>query len=209
MLCALRRNCTSVASSIRAIHNPRARQGKSNFSDHLAELKEQQEFHQFVNQLPAVVSTSVKHLPIRTTISQPVFNSNNEIVSEIQLNARFFASSVRQDIVKRVVEWQRACSRLGTAQTKHRAEVSGTNKKPWQQKGLGRSRASTLRSPLMRGGGHAHPKRLRDWSYDVPRKVRAQALAMAVSAKVHDQQFVVIDQWSLSIFFHTLPSDAH
>ena len=88
-----------------------------------------------------------------------------------QLRSDVWAMPIRTDIVQCVVTWQRACARQGTSKTKSRSEVRGGGKKPRPQKGQGRSRHGSIRSPIWVGGGHAFPKRPRDFSYKLNSKV--------------------------------------
>lgn len=128
----------------------------------------------------------------------PVFDSSNmssgETVGSVSVDERVWGVPVRKDIVHRVVCWQRAGWRQGTSKTKTRGEVRGGGKKPWTQKGTGRARHGSIRSPIWRGGGHAHAKRPKDWSYSLNRKVRRMGLRVALSAKMREGNVVVIDE---------------
>lgn len=104
-------------------------------------------------------------------------------VGKMVLNPNLFKVEIRRDILHRVVIWQLARRRQGTHKTKSRAEVRGGGRKPRPQKGTGRSRQGSIRSPLWRGGGHAHPKRPRDYSYPLLTKVKRLGLKMALSLK--------------------------
>ena len=95
--------------------------------------------------------------------------------------------------VKTVVEAQRANRRLGTVSTKTRTEVRGGGKKPWRQKGTGRARAGSIRSPLWKGGGVVFGPRPRDYGIDVPAKIRKRALLIALVDRVHNDRLRVID----------------
>ena len=109
------------------------------------------------------------------------------------LDNRVFGVPIRRDIVHRVVVWQRARWRAGTAHTKTRAEVSGGGKRPWQQKGSGRARHGSIRSPLWRGGGKAHGKKKRDFSFKLNKKVRQMGLRVALAAKWREGNLFVVD----------------
>ena len=99
------------------------------------------------------------------------------------LSRAIFANEPRVDILHDVVRWQRAKMRRGTAFVKNRAEVSGTGKKPFNQKGTGRARSGSLRTPQYRGGGKAHGPRNKDWSHSLNKKYRRLGLIHALSAK--------------------------
>jgi len=104
-------------------------------------------------------------------------------LGSVRLNPNVFNVQVRRDILHRVVVWQLAKRRQGTHKTKSRAEVRGGGRKPRPQKGTGRSRQGSIRSPLWRGGGHAHAKRNKSYYYPLPRKVRSLGLKSALSLK--------------------------
>jgi len=91
------------------------------------------------------------------------------------------------------VVWQQACLRSGTASTKTRGEVAGSNRKPWRQKGTGRARVGTIRSPIWRGGGTVFGPRPRSYAYTLPKKVRRAALKMALSSKLANGQLVILE----------------
>lgn len=111
----------------------------------------------------------------------------------VLLSGDVFDVPIRPDIVHRVVRWQLAKRRAGTAKAKDRSEVSGSGRKPWAQKGTGRARAGSTRAPHWRHGGVAHPPRPRDWAHDLPRKVRRLGLKSALSAKLAEGNLVVVD----------------
>jgi len=126
-----------------------------------------------------------------------IVNTKNESVGEIELNDDVFNREVKEHILHEVVRMQRAAKRAGNACTKTRVEVSGGGKKPWRQKGTGRARAGTNRSPLWRGGGVAFGPKPRDYSFKVNRKVRQQAISMALSARLQEGNLVVLDDFSM------------
>ena len=109
-----------------------------------------------------------------------------------KLRSDVWAMPLRTDIVHRCVTWQRACMRQGTSKTKHRHEVRGGGRKPRPQKKTGRSRQGSIRSPLWVGGGHAHPKRPRDFSYKLNRKVVSLGFRMALSDKYRRNALIVL-----------------
>jgi large subunit ribosomal protein L4 len=126
-----------------------------------------------------------------------IVNLKNEVVSEVALSDRVFALKPRIDIIKLVIDWQRAKARSGTHQTKTVSEVSGTTKKPFKQKGTGNARQGSLRSVQMRGGGVSHGPVTRSHATDLPKKVRKLGLRHALSAKFLDEKLIVVDSFVL------------
>jgi large subunit ribosomal protein L4 len=122
-----------------------------------------------------------------------VFNIDKEKVGEIDLKDEIFDVEVNPPVLHEVVTWQRACRRSGTASTKTRAEVAGSGRKPWRQKGTGRARVGSIRSPLWRGGGTVFGPRPRSYAYALPKKVRRLALKMALTSKLQAGQLVVLE----------------
>jgi large subunit ribosomal protein L4 len=105
----------------------------------------------------------------------------------------FFRSPIRADLLQRVVVWQLAKRRQGTAKSKNRAEVSGTGKKAAPQKGRGKARVGSRRAPQFRHGGRAFPKRPRSFDFTLPVHVRRLGLAHALSAKAQSGKLVVVE----------------
>lgn len=105
---------------------------------------------------------------------------------------------VNEDLFYEVVKMQRANRRAGTASTKTRSEVSGGGAKPWKQKGSGRARAGTNRSPIWRHGGVCFGPKPRDYSYNVPKKVMTAALRSAVALKIKDKKIRVFDKFEVA-----------
>jgi large subunit ribosomal protein L4 len=105
---------------------------------------------------------------------------------------------VNEDLFYEVVKMQRANRRSGTASTKTRSEVSGGGAKPWKQKGSGRARAGSNRSPIWRHGGTCFGPKPRDYSYSVPKKVMTAALRSAVALKLRDAKFRVYDKFEIA-----------
>ncbi len=130
--------------------------------------------------------------------SVDVVNTNNEKVDSLELPEAIFGAAAKPHLLHEVVRMQLANRRQGTADTKGRAEVSGGGKKPWRQKGTGRARAGTIRSPLWRGGGTVFGPTPRDHSYTVPKKVRRLALISALSMKVKEEKLLVIKDFPLA-----------
>lgn len=126
-----------------------------------------------------------------------VVNTKNESVGEIELNDAVFNREVKEYILHEVVRMQRAARRSGNASTKTRVEVRGGGKKPWRQKGTGRARSGTRNSPLWRGGGVTFGPKPRDYSFKVNRKVRQQAVSMALSARFQEGNILVLDDFAM------------
>ena len=121
-----------------------------------------------------------------------VYDAEKNEVSEIEVSDEVFAAPVNDNVIYEVVKMQLANRRQGTASTKERGEVSGSNRKPWRQKGTGRARSGRSRSPIWRKGGTVFGPRPRDYSYKVPKKVRRAALRSALSMKLRDEQILVL-----------------
>jgi large subunit ribosomal protein L4 len=129
-----------------------------------------------------------------------IYNIQKEKVGELDLKDEIFGVEVKGHLLHEVVTWQRACRRSGTACTKSRGEVKGGGRKPWRQKGTGRARAGSNRSPIWKGGGTIFGPKPRSYAYALPKKVRALALKMALSSKLASGQLVVLDGYP-----HTAP----
>ncbi len=121
---------------------------------------------------------------------------NNVKTAEIALDEAVFGAIVEPHLLHDVVKMQLANRRQGTASTRTRSEVRGGGKKPWKQKGTGRARAGTRRSPLWRGGGTVFGPKPRNYRYMVPRRVRAAALRAALSAKVQASRLIILEDLS-------------
>ncbi len=122
-----------------------------------------------------------------------ILTLGNQAAGEIELNEAVFGVPVRKDILHRMVNWQLAKRQQGTHHTKGVSEISGTGKKPFKQKGTGNARQGSLRSPQFRGGAVIFGPRSRSHAFDLPKKVRALALKIALSAKIADGKVVVLD----------------
>lgn len=108
----------------------------------------------------------------------------NEVVGEVSLNDSIFGLEAREDIIKRVIDWQRAKARSGTHSVKTVGEVSGSNKKPFKQKGTGNARQGNARGIQRRGGGVAHGPQVRSHEISLQKKVRKLGLKHALSVKL-------------------------
>ena len=122
-----------------------------------------------------------------------VRNLDNQEVGDIELADAVFGLPVRRDILARVVNWQLAKRRAGTHKTKGISDISGTTKKPYKQKGTGRARQGSLRSPQFRGGAVIFGPVVRSHAFDLQKKVRRLGLKTALSAKQAEGKLVIID----------------
>jgi len=125
-----------------------------------------------------------------------IVDMNNAMAGEVALDEVVFGAVVRPHLVHDVVRMQLAKRRQGTASTRTRSEVRGGGKKPWKQKGTGRARAGTIRSPLWRGGGTVFGPTPRSYAYLVPRRVRAAALRAALSSKAQAGRLIILENLS-------------
>ena len=123
-----------------------------------------------------------------------VRNLDNQEVGDIELADEVFGLPVRRDILARVVNWQLAKRRAGTHKTKGISDISGTTKKPYKQKGTGRARQGSLRSPQFRGGAVIFGPVVRSHEFDLQKKVRKLGLKTALSAKQAEGKLIVIDE---------------
>jgi large subunit ribosomal protein L4 len=126
-----------------------------------------------------------------------VFNMQREKVGSIDLADEVFGVEVKEHLFYEVVKAQLATKRQGTQGGKNRSAVSGSTKKLYKQKGTGRARHGSIRAPLYVGGGRAHPPRPRDWAYEPPRRVRAQALTSALTKFGKEGRLLVVDSFEL------------
>jgi large subunit ribosomal protein L4 len=123
-----------------------------------------------------------------------VYDINRKRVSQIEVPDKIFDASIKEHLFYDVIRMQMAGRRSGTASTKTRSEVRGGGRKPWRQKGTGRSRAGTIRSPIWRGGGTVFGPKPRDYSINFPKKVKKTALCSALSLKRKQDKLLVIDK---------------
>lgn len=123
-----------------------------------------------------------------------VYNMDGEKVSETNLADEVFDVPVKQHVLHEMVTMQLTNRRAGTAATKGRSNVRGGGQKPYRQKGTGRARAGTRRSPLWRGGGVVFGPSPRSYGYKVPKRVRRQALKMALTSKLQDKDLIVVER---------------
>lgn len=127
-----------------------------------------------------------------------LFNIQKEKVGEVELNQNLFGVEVNPHIIHEIVLMQLANRRAGNASTKTKAEVSGSNKKPWKQKGTGRARSGDKRSPLWRGGGVAFGPKPRCYCFTIPKKVKKLGLRMALSSRCSEKQLIILKDFELA-----------
>src|SRR5688572_9176848 len=126
-----------------------------------------------------------------------VFDLRNQVVGSVELSDDVFGAEVNENLIYEAVRHYRAGQRGGNAKTKTRHEVSGSGKKLWRQKGTGRARMGSIRSPIWRHGGTVHGPQPRDYSYSLPRKMQLGALRSALSAKLRDGELSVVQAFSV------------
>lgn len=123
-----------------------------------------------------------------------VINQQGKKVDTTELPAKIFEAPIKRDLMHQALVRQLANARLGTHKTKSRGEVRGGGRKPWRQKGTGRARHGSRRSPIWVGGGKVHTPRPRDYSLKMPRKMRRAALRSALSVKASQKEILVLDK---------------
>lgn len=127
-----------------------------------------------------------------------VYNMNGQQVGEVELNESIFAIDVKENLVHAAVVAHLANRRQGTQSTKTRAEVRGGGRKPWKQKGTGRARQGSIRSPQWTGGGVVFAPKPRDYSFKMNKKEKQLALKSALTSRVNESKFIVVDELNLS-----------
>jgi large subunit ribosomal protein L4 len=125
-----------------------------------------------------------------------LFNQTGSQVGDIELNESIFGIEPNNHVLFEAIIMQRASLRQGTHKVKNRSEVAGGGRKPWKQKGTGRARQGSIRSPQWRGGGVVFGPTPRSYSYKLPKKVRRLALKSALSSKVQEQNILVLEALS-------------
>src|SRR4026209_2706407 len=124
-----------------------------------------------------------------------VRNIQNEEIGEVELSDTVFGAPLNEALIHAAVRNFMANARQGTSATKTRGDVSGGGRKLWKQKGTGRARIASLRSPLWKGGGNVHGPQPRDWSYQMPKKMRRGALRSALSESLRAGNLLIIDEF--------------
>lgn len=126
-----------------------------------------------------------------------VRNLKNKKVGEVELLDAVFGVELNESLIHTAVTNYLANRRQGTSATKTRGNVSGSGKKLWKQKGTGRARIASLRSPLWKGGGNVHGPQPRDWSYQIPRRMRRGALRSALSERLREGNLIIIEDFQV------------
>src|SRR5712671_5411388 len=124
-----------------------------------------------------------------------ILNLTSKEVGEIELADVVFGVALNEPLIHEAVRSFLANRRAGTSATKTRGDVSGSGRKLWKQKGTGRARIASLRSPLWKGGGNAHGPQPRDWSYSLPKKMRKRAICSALSERLREGNLIIVDEW--------------
>lgn len=127
-----------------------------------------------------------------------IYNLKKEKVSQMELKESIFHVPIKKDVLHQVVVGQLLNRRFGNASTKGRSAVKGSGSKLWRQKGTGRARVGTASSPTRRGGGVAFGPQPRKYAHKIPKKVRKNALCMALTDKLQNERLVVLDHFNLS-----------
>jgi large subunit ribosomal protein L4 len=140
---------------------------------------------------------SVKGDSSLTGFTLPIYNSEGAEIDTIKLDASVFDGTLNSECLYQAINGFRANQRMGLASTKTRGEVSGGGKKPWKQKGTGRARVGSTRSPLWRHGGVVFGPHPRDFSYNLPAKIRTLALKTAVNSKLNENNLIVLDKFEV------------
>ncbi len=128
-----------------------------------------------------------------------VRNLKNKEVGDVELSDAIFGVELNESLIHAAVRNYLANRRQGTSATKTRGNVSGSGKKLWKQKGTGRARIASIRSPLWKGGGNVHGPQPRDWSYKMPKKMRRGALRSALSERLREGNLMIIEDFSFDI----------
>ncbi|MFH1080351.1 MAG: 50S ribosomal protein L4 [Pseudomonadota bacterium] len=126
-----------------------------------------------------------------------VYDIDNKKVSQLEVSDAVFGAEANEAALYETVRMQMCSRRLGTASTRERGDIRGGGKKPWRQKGTGRARAGTSRSPIWRGGGTVFGPHPRDYSVRVAKKVRKLALVSALSMKMKEQRIIVLKDFPM------------
>lgn len=131
-------------------------------------------------------------------ITLPIYNTEGKKIDSLKLDTAVFNGTINKEALYQAVLNYRANQRMGLAATKTRGEVSGGGRKPWRQKGTGRARVGSIRSPLWRHGGVIFGPHPRDFSYTLPKKLKRLALKSSLCAKLKENNFIVLDSLKLN-----------
>ncbi len=127
----------------------------------------------------------------------PIYNLEGKNTGELKVSEEIFGLKPNISVVHQAMKWYLASARQGTASTKTKGEVSGGGSKPWRQKGTGRARAGSIRSPLWKGGGVIFGPKPRDYSYQLPRKIRELAIKVVLSGKLRENKIAVVEDFGI------------
>jgi large subunit ribosomal protein L4 len=128
-----------------------------------------------------------------------LYNVKMEVIDKVEIPDRIFAYSWKPDLVKQALDSQEKNSRKPSAHAKGRGEVSGGGKKPWRQKGTGRARHGSTRSPIWKGGGVSHgPKKERDYTVKLNQKMKQAAMFSVLARKLKDDEIKIIDSFAIA-----------
>ena len=130
-------------------------------------------------------------------VTLPIYNTEGKEIDSFKLDQSIFDGIVNADAIHQAVLVYRAGQRKGLASTKTMGEVSGGGRKPWRQKGTGRARVGSIRSPLWRHGGIIFGPHPRDFSYTIPVKIKNLALKSSLNAKINENNFIVLDNFKI------------
>jgi large subunit ribosomal protein L4 len=128
----------------------------------------------------------------------PVYNTDGKEIESIKLDEKVFSDTILTPSIYQVIKQFRANQRGGHAATKTRGEVRGGGKKPWKQKGTGRARVGSIRSPLWRHGGVVFGPHPKDFSYSIPKKIKTVALKNVLSAKASESRLIILDDLAIA-----------
>ena len=128
-----------------------------------------------------------------------LYNAEGKQIDDLELNSDIFGVEINEHVVHEAVTAQLAAKRRGTASTKTRAEVKGGGRKPWRQKGTGRARHGSIRSPIWVGGGTTFGPKPRSYRKKIPKKVKKLAVKSALTAKVEEDELLVVDKLEFDI----------
>ncbi|MDD5431939.1 MAG: 50S ribosomal protein L4 [Candidatus Omnitrophica bacterium] len=130
--------------------------------------------------------------------SLPIYNNEGKEIDKVELNSKLFDGIVNKEAIYQAVNAHLANKRRGLASTKTRGEVSGGGRKPWKQKGTGRARVGSTRSPLWRHGGVVFGPHPKDFSYNLPEKIKNVALKSSLNAKLIDNNIIILDELKIN-----------
>jgi len=128
----------------------------------------------------------------------PVYNTEGKEIDTVKLNTTVFDGSINSDCLHQVIQGYKANQRKGLAATKTRGEVSGGGRKPWKQKGTGRARVGSTRSPLWRHGGVIFGPHPRNFAYQIPSKMKSLALKTSLNLRLKENNFLVLDEFKVA-----------